>query len=188
MLLAAITEPQGCRLAADFLAEFLGDGVDGPLRVVEAPGHTFADARRKPNATTDKYVSLINGASITALERAMGVAVDPIRFRANVYFDGKKAWRELDWVGSEITLGAARLRVISRDNAMRGNPGQSGYGGTRPRHRRRARARLRPHQHGRLCRGVDMAAKSRWGIASTSSKAALPSQHPFGSQPAGLLS
>jgi uncharacterized protein len=43
----------------------------------------------------------------------MGVPVEPIRFRANVYFDGASAWCEHDWIGSEITLGAARLRVIS---------------------------------------------------------------------------
>src|SRR5437762_12078546 len=43
----------------------------------------------------------------------MGVPVDLIRFRANVYFDGTAAWSEHDWVESEITLGAARLRVIS---------------------------------------------------------------------------
>jgi hypothetical protein len=106
-----ITETEGCRLAAEFFADFLG--VDGQLRVVKAPGHAFADARRKPNATTDKYVSLINRASIAALEAAMGVPVDPIRFRANVYFDGTSAWSEHDWIGCEITLGAARLRVIS---------------------------------------------------------------------------
>src|SRR5437762_10250605 len=43
----------------------------------------------------------------------MGVPVDLIRFRANVYFDGTAAWSEHDWVESEITVGAARLRVIS---------------------------------------------------------------------------
>jgi uncharacterized protein YcbX len=112
-LRARMTEPEGCRVVADFFANFLGDAVNGPLRVVAAPGHAFADAQRKPNATTDKYVSLINRASIAALEAAMGVPVDPIRFRANVYFDGKSAWSEDDWIGSEISLGAARLRVIS---------------------------------------------------------------------------
>jgi uncharacterized protein len=112
VLRVAITEPEGRRQTAEFLANFLGD-VDGPLRVVEAPGHAFADARRKPNAATDKYVSLINHASIAALEAAMGVPVDPFRFRANVYFDGAPAWSEHGWVGSEITLAAARLRVIS---------------------------------------------------------------------------
>jgi uncharacterized protein len=113
LLRERMTETEGCSLVAEFFADFLGDAVNGPLRVVEAPGHAFADARRKPNATTDKYVSLINRASIAALEAAMGVPVDPIRFRANIYFDGASAWSEHDWIDSEITLGAARLRVIS---------------------------------------------------------------------------
>jgi uncharacterized protein len=108
-----LTEPEGCRLVGEFFLDFLGNAVNGPLRVVEAPGHAFADARRRPNATTDKYVSLINRASIAALETAMGVAVDPIRFRANVCFDGVSAWSEHDWIGSEITLGTAQLRVLS---------------------------------------------------------------------------
>src|SRR5438045_8589180 len=107
---AAITEADGRRRVAELLADFLGD-VDGPLHLVEAPGHAFADARRKPNATTDKYVSLINRASIAALEAAMGVAVDPIRFRANPYFDGAAACSEHDWVDTELTVGAGRLRV-----------------------------------------------------------------------------
>jgi MOSC domain-containing protein len=113
LLRESITEPAGCRRVAEFVADFLGDRVERPLRVVEAPGHAFADARRKPSATTDKYVSLINCASIAALEAAMGAAVDPIRFRANVYFDGAPAWCEHDWIGAEIGLGPARLRVIS---------------------------------------------------------------------------
>ncbi len=113
LLRERMTETGGRRLVAEFFTDFLGPAVNGPLRVVEAPGHAFADARRKPNASTDKYVSLINRASIAALEAAMGVPVDPIRFRANVYFDGASAWSEHDWIGSEITLGAARLRVIS---------------------------------------------------------------------------
>ena len=113
LLRAPMTEPEGCRLIAAFFTNFLGDAVNGPLRVVEAPGHAFADARRESNAATDKYVSLINRASIAALEAAMGIPVDPIRFRANIYFGGASAWCEQHWVDSEINLGAARLRVIS---------------------------------------------------------------------------
>ena len=112
-LRARLTEPEGCRAVSAFLADFLGPAVEGPLRVVEAPGHAFADARRKPNATTDKYVSLINRASVAALEAAVEAPVDPLRFRANVYLDGAPAWSELDWIGSEIALGGARLRVIA---------------------------------------------------------------------------
>lgn len=113
LLRERLTEFEGCRSVAEFCTNFLGPGVDGPLRVVEAPGHAFADARRRPNATTGQYVSLINHASIAALERAMEAAIDPIRFRANFYFDGEAAWREHDWIGAEISLGAARLRVVS---------------------------------------------------------------------------
>ena len=113
LLRAPMSDPAERRLVAEFLTNFLGDAVDGPLRVVSASGHAFADARRRPNATTDKYVSLINRASIEALEAAIGVPVDPIRFRANTYFGGASAWCEQDWIDSEINLGAARLRVIS---------------------------------------------------------------------------
>jgi uncharacterized protein YcbX len=125
LLDAPIGEPDGARRIAAFVEGFLEGRVKGPLRVVEAPGHTFADARRKPNATTDQYVSLIGLASIRALEAAIGAAVDPLRFRANFYFDGLPAWSELDWLGREITVGAVRLRpvaAITRCAATEVNP------------------------------------------------------------------
>jgi len=108
-----IGEPAGSRRIAEFLENFLGSTVTGPLRLVEAPGHAFADAQRKPNATTDKYVSLINLASIAALESVIGATLDPLRFRANLYFDGVPPWSELAWLGSEITIGGALLRIIA---------------------------------------------------------------------------
>ena len=100
LLRAQITAAKGCKLVAEFFTNFIGDATNRPLRVAAAPGHAFADARRKPNATTDQYVSLINRASLAALEAAMGVPVDPIRFRANIYFDGASAWSEHDWIDS----------------------------------------------------------------------------------------
>jgi uncharacterized protein len=108
-----IGEPDGGRRVAAFLEDFLAGSVAGPLRIVAAPGHAFADARRKPEATTDQYVSLINRASIRALETAVGAAIDPLRFRANFYFDGIPAWRELDWLGGAIGIGGARLSVVA---------------------------------------------------------------------------
>jgi uncharacterized protein len=110
---ARLTEPEGRRRVAAFFDEFLGGAVERPLRVVEAPGHAFADARKKPNATADQYVSLINRASIAALGEAIGAPVDPLRFRANLYFDGPPAWAELDWLGRDIAVGTARLRVVA---------------------------------------------------------------------------
>jgi uncharacterized protein YcbX len=113
LLRESLSEADGRHRTGAFFDEFLAGEVEGPLRVVEAPGHAFADARSKPNATTDQYVSLINLASIAALERSVGAPVAPLRFRANVYFEGVPAWGELDWLGSEITAGGTRLRVIS---------------------------------------------------------------------------
>ena len=110
---AQITDPAGRDRAAQFFGEFLGGRLQGPPRLVEALGHTFSDARRKPNSTTYKYVSLVNLASISALEEVVERHVDPIRFRANVYFEGLPAWRELDWVGAVIAAGGAQLRVVS---------------------------------------------------------------------------
>jgi uncharacterized protein YcbX len=117
VLQASLTEAEGCRRIARFFDEFLasspGGAGPGPLRVVEAPGHAFADACPKPNASTDKYVSLINLNSIRDLAGKIGVPLDPIRFRANVYFNGPPAWREQEWLEREIAVGGARLRVIS---------------------------------------------------------------------------
>jgi uncharacterized protein YcbX len=113
LLEARLTEPEGQRQIAAFFDEFMGGKVAGPLRIVEAPGHAFADSRPKPNASTDKYVSLINRNSIRDLEAKIGAEVDPIRFRANVYFDGPPAWTEHAWLEREITVGTARLRVIA---------------------------------------------------------------------------
>ena len=114
-LAASLAEAEGRRRIAAFFEEFLGPGVAGPLRVVEAAGHAFADARPKPNAATEKYVSLINLASIRDLEQKLGCAVDPIRFRANVYFDGLPAWDEQAWTKDErhLSVGGARLRAIA---------------------------------------------------------------------------
>ncbi len=111
LLRAPITAAKGCELVAEFFTDFLGDATKAPLPVVAAPGHAFADARRKPNATTDQYASLIDHASLAALEAASRSILSG--FRANIYFDGPSAWSEHDWIDSEIAIGAARLRVIS---------------------------------------------------------------------------
>jgi hypothetical protein len=56
LLRARMTEPEGCRLIAEFFEGFLGNGVKGPLCVVAAPGHAFADAgasrMRRPTNTS----------------------------------------------------------------------------------------------------------------------------------------
>ena len=104
---AKATEPLGRTLIEQFFAGFLGAAARGTPRLLEAPGHMFTD-------TPEKCLSLISLASITDLERVMRADVDPLRFRANIYFEGAPAWAEFDWIGKEIEIGPARLRVTAR--------------------------------------------------------------------------
>ena len=104
---AKATEPLGRTLIEQFFAGFMGTAARGAPRLLEAPGHAFTDV-------PEKCLSLINLASVRDLERVMREPVDPLRFRANIYFEGAPAWAEFNWVGKEIAIGAARLRVTAR--------------------------------------------------------------------------
>jgi uncharacterized protein YcbX len=91
-----------------FLAGFCADELRGPPKVLHAPGHSFSDVARK-------VVSIINIASVAALETAVGAPVHPLRFRGNLYVDGWPAWREFDLIGEEIAIGAGtRLKIVKR--------------------------------------------------------------------------
>ena len=115
----SIRAPDGSSLVADartedgraaigaFLAEFLGPEARGAPRFVEAPGHNFTDVAAK-------CVSIIGLSSLHALEAAVGMALDPIRFRANLYVSGGEPWAEFGLLGQEIQIGGARLRVFKR--------------------------------------------------------------------------
>ncbi len=83
--------------------------LNGAPRLVraEAGGH-FMD---KP----DNIVSLINLATVRSLEEQWGFAVDPLRFRANIYIDGARPWEEFEWIGRDIAIGGAVLRVDRRN-------------------------------------------------------------------------
>jgi len=112
-LSARISDAGGRQAIEKFFAEFLADHPGGRPKLVEAPGHSFFDAKQRPNSTTNKYISIINLASVKEVERVARVPVDPLRFRANLYFSGAPAWSELGWTGSELAIGKARLRVVS---------------------------------------------------------------------------
>ena len=96
------------RLAIEaFVRRFMPAELRGPPKVLRAEGHSFSDVAAK-------VVSIINLASVAALETVIGAAVNPLRFRANVYVAGWPAWHEFALLGQEITIGPARLKVIKR--------------------------------------------------------------------------
>lgn len=103
---ANLSEPAGRDALAAWLTELLGEDVRGPLKIVEAPGqHRFTD---HPLG----QVSIINLASVRDLSQRMGVELDPLRFRANLYVDGWPAWAENDWTGKPLMVGWARAEVF----------------------------------------------------------------------------
>ena len=100
--------PAGRTAIERFFAEFCRDELRGPPSLLHAADFSFSDVARK-------VVSIINLASVAALETLLGAAVDPLRFRGNIYLTGWPAWRELDLVGKEIAIGSgARLKVVKR--------------------------------------------------------------------------
>jgi uncharacterized protein YcbX len=90
-----------------FFAAFCADELRGPPKILHAAGHSFSDVAMK-------VVSIINLASVAALESVIGAPVDPLRFRGNIYVEGWPAWREFDLLGREIAIGDARLQVVKR--------------------------------------------------------------------------
>jgi hypothetical protein len=98
---------EGRQAIEDFFARFCADELHGPPKVLNAPGHSFSDVAKK-------VVSIINLASVSAVEKLVGRPVDPLRFRANLYVEGWTPWSELDLVGQELAIGGARLKVVKR--------------------------------------------------------------------------
>jgi uncharacterized protein len=91
---------------AAWLTGLLGEDVRGPLRVVEAPGqHRFTD---HPLG----QVSIVNLASVRDLGERMGLELDPLRFRANLYVEGWPAWVENGWTGRSMLVGWAKAEVF----------------------------------------------------------------------------
>ena len=99
------------------------------LDVLDAHGaFSLADRPRQ-------YVSIVNLASVRALGRHVGAAIDPARFRMNVWIDGLEPFAELDWVEGhpgtrDIQIGGMRLRVDEacvRCKAIEANPQTGEY-------------------------------------------------------------
>ena len=91
-----------------FFEDFCGPELRGPPKVLHAPGHSFSDVARK-------VISIINPASVKALETAAGAPVHPLRFRGNLTVEGWPAWQEFDLLDREIAVGpSARLKVVKR--------------------------------------------------------------------------
>ena len=99
--------PDGRAAIENFFANVFANQIKGPPKVLSSQGHSFSDVARK-------VVSIINLASVRAIESMVDYPVHPLRFRANLYVEGWPAWHEFDLVDRIITIGETRLKVVKR--------------------------------------------------------------------------
>jgi len=90
-----------------FFASYCANELRGAPKVLFGEGHSFSDVAKK-------VVSIINLASVAAVEDATGSPVNPLRFRGNIYVEGWQAWHEFDLIGRELAVGGARVKVVKR--------------------------------------------------------------------------
>ena len=60
---------------------------------------------------TDTGISILNLASLRALEQASGASIDPRRFRANLHVEGLEPWAEFGLIGGRYRLGGAVIDI-----------------------------------------------------------------------------
>ena len=87
-----------------FVTNFASD-LKGAPKILSSAGHSFSDVARK-------VVSIINLASVAAIEDIVGRPVHPLRFRANMYVAGWPAWHEFELIEKTLAIGAVRLKVF----------------------------------------------------------------------------
>jgi len=101
----------GRMLLNQFFAGFFTGSPRGTpsFQEVRSPTADEPSAEALPEA-----VSIINLASLRDFERVARTTVDPRRFRGNLLIDGLPAWDEFSWLGKELVVGEARLKVTER--------------------------------------------------------------------------
>jgi uncharacterized protein YcbX len=102
---ANVLSADGRQLVGAYLAAFLGPAARGTPHFLHLPGHVFSDSKAP-------VISLINLASLAALEAKVGARRHKRRFRANIWYSGAPAWSERDWLGRELLVGQIRVRVL----------------------------------------------------------------------------
>jgi uncharacterized protein YcbX len=101
---------QAGRLAIEaFFRRFMARELQGAPKLLTAPDRfRFTDSRTG-------FVSIINLASVQAIETLVDAAVDPLRFRGNVHLEGLAPWAEFDLVDKILEAPSGlRLKVTKR--------------------------------------------------------------------------
>lgn len=109
--LTARPESEGARIV-DWLAPLVAEGRAAPARLVRAETRAMTDS-------DFPSVTLCNLSSHRAVEDRIGQKLSIHRWRGNLWLDGLAPWEEFDWIGRELRVGTARLRVVERTDRCR---------------------------------------------------------------------
>jgi uncharacterized protein YcbX len=104
---ASLKSTAGRAAIEHFFHEFMAGEARGPLRVLEAPGHSFSDV-------SAKVAHVVNLASLADLGASVGRKIEPLRFRANIYVDGWQPWIENDLIGKTLAIGGVTFKITKR--------------------------------------------------------------------------
>jgi uncharacterized protein len=104
-----LSRPDGRLVIEAFFRRYMPAELRDAPKVLAAPdGFRFTDSRRG-------FVSIINLASVQAVEEMAGAPVDPLRFRGNIHVEGLAPWAEFDLVGKVLQApSGVRLKVTKR--------------------------------------------------------------------------
>ncbi|MYA89531.1 MAG: MOSC domain-containing protein [Boseongicola sp. SB0662_bin_57] len=102
----------------DWLSHIWPEHLPQPTGIHRAADANLTDA-------PDPWISINSLASNQALSQRVGKNLSIHRWRGNLWIRGLTSWEEKGWVGKEIRVGAAALRVrceITRCKATMANP------------------------------------------------------------------
>lgn len=95
----------GRNMLEQFFGAFMSEELKGAPRILSSKDHHFTD---KPGP----FVHIINLSSVTALERALNVEINPDRFRANIHLSGLEPWAEKKMIGKRLKINDAEIEII----------------------------------------------------------------------------
>lgn len=97
----------GAEKLVAWVAQLVPETRAQPVGIAKVSGCSLTDQKHP-------YVSIIGTESLAALEAAAGGTLEQERFRANFWVNGIAPWQEFDWIGKDIQIGNATLRVEER--------------------------------------------------------------------------
>lgn len=91
----------------DWVKPLMPEGRAAPVRLVKAQAQGMTDS-------SWPSVTLCNMSSHRAVSQKLGRDLSIHRWRGNIWLDGLAPWEEFDWIGREIRIGTATLKVRER--------------------------------------------------------------------------